>query len=49
MTGPVYVIWPVQRDVRPTMAKAGLADLAAYGPSAAVYDFKWRDAQRPAT
>lgn len=51
MAGPVYVIWPVQLDTRPTMAdaKAKLADLAALGASAAVYDFKWLDAQRPAT
>ncbi len=50
MSGPVYVIWPVSRDARPTMAeaKAKLADLAALGPSAAVYDFKWLDAQRVA-
>ncbi len=46
--GPVYVIWPVKRDARPTMAEAKvkLAELATDGHSAAVYDFKWLDAQR---
>ncbi len=48
LNGPVYVIWPVEREAQPTMAEAKvkLAELAANGPSAAVYDFKWLDAQR---
>lgn len=51
MKGPVYVIWPALRGSRPTMAesKVKLAELAANGPSAAAYDFKWLDAQRAAS
>lgn len=45
--GPNYVIWPVERDARPTMAeaRAKLADLATHGASPAAYDFKWLDMQ----
>ena len=48
LSGPVYVIWPVAGDARPGMAEAKvkLAELARDGASAAVYDFKWLDAQR---
>lgn len=47
ISGPVYVIWSVMRQARSTMleAKAKLTELAANGPSAAVHDFKWLDAQ----
>lgn len=49
--GPNYVIWPVARDARPTMAEARvkLAELAANGASAAAYDFKWLDSQSAAS
>ncbi len=51
MTGPVYVIWPVSRDAKPSMAEAKvkLAELAARGPTPAAYDFKWLDAKAMAT
>jgi hypothetical protein len=50
LSGPVYVIWPVARDARPTMAdaKLKLGELARDGASAAAFDFKWLDAQRGA-
>ncbi len=43
LLGPVYVIWPVAGNARPTMteAKIKLAELAAHGPNAAAYDFAW--------